>query len=159
LPANNANDSLFLEFFRVYSRDSWVTSFFDGWRWTQHSDPCYPQPARRGGQSVVLFYQQSTSNYQQTRSQPTRLPLQLRTSSFLRHSAFGFRHCSAIRVIRSLPAVAGNPWLSRIYFLYAGTSGRTGGTSPSSSSSTLSGIPPGVTRRAVTKIIRFRLMC
>jgi hypothetical protein len=47
------------------------------------------------------------------------------------------------------------------HFLYAGTSGKTGGcNSPSSSSSLgLTGNPPGVTSRAVTKITKLRLMC
>jgi hypothetical protein len=47
------------------------------------------------------------------------------------------------------------------HFLYAGTSGKTGGCNSPSSSSSLgfSGNPPGVTSRAVTKITRLRLMC
>ena len=54
-----------------------------------------------------------------------------------------------------------NPWFSHFYFLYAGTSGNTGGcNSPSSSSSLgLSGNPPGVISRAVTKITKLRLIC
>ncbi len=48
-----------------------------------------------------------------------------------------------------------------VHFLYAGTSGRTGGcNSPSSSSSEgLTGRPPGLINRAVTKMTRLRLMC
>jgi hypothetical protein len=47
------------------------------------------------------------------------------------------------------------------YFLYAGTSGKTGGCNSPSSSSSLgfTGNPPGVTSRAVTKITKLRLMC
>ena len=47
------------------------------------------------------------------------------------------------------------------HFLYAGISGKTGGcNSPSSSSSDgLTGRPPGLTNRAVTKMTRLRLMC
>jgi hypothetical protein len=46
------------------------------------------------------------------------------------------------------------------YFLYAGASGNAGGSKPSSSSSSgLNARPDGVTTRAVTKMIKFFLMC
>jgi hypothetical protein len=46
------------------------------------------------------------------------------------------------------------------YFLYAGTSGKAGGSRPSSSSSSLlNARPAGVITRAVTKMTRFRLIC
>jgi hypothetical protein len=52
------------------------------------------------------------------------------------------------------------PSRAKLYFLYAGTSGNAGGSNPSSSSSSLlNASPAGVTTRAVTKMIRFFLMC
>ena len=46
------------------------------------------------------------------------------------------------------------------HFLYAGTSGKAGGSKPSSSSSSLlNARPAGVITRAVTKMTRFRLIC
>ena len=57
-----------------------------------------------------------------------------------------------------ISSVIGDIRVIRGYFLYAGTSGSSGGRRPSSSSS-FNGKPAGVTMRALTKMTRFFLLC